>query len=265
MPLSHSLDCVGPLARTARDCARLLETIAGEDAEDATASRQSVPAYEALLDGNVKDLRIGIPRGYYYDPVAPKIRERLDESLRVFRENGARLVEVDVPDINLINTLMHVLMAVEAAAIHRPWLATRPGDYADQVRSRIEPGLFYPATRYCEALNLRAAITREFLATAMKEVDVLHLPVIPIPVPTIEETTRGAPADVARVIGVIGHCTRGINYLGLPSISVPAGFDDKGLPVAFQLVGRPFAEARLLHAADAFQRVTDYHRRTPPT
>jgi len=84
-------------------------------------------------------------------------------------------------------------------------------------------------------------------------------------VPTIDETTRGNAADVARVIGTVGHCTRGINYLGLPAISVPCGFDARGLPVAFQLVGRPFAEARLLRAADAYQRVTDWHKRMPPT
>jgi aspartyl-tRNA(Asn)/glutamyl-tRNA(Gln) amidotransferase subunit A len=176
---------------------------------------------------------------------------------------GATVTEVAVPDINLINTLMHVLMAVEAATVHRKWLATRRDDYADQVRSRIEPGLFYPATRYLEALAMRASIVKEFIATAMNGVDLLHLPAIPVPVPTIDETTRGAPDDVARIIGVLGHATRGINYLGLPSITVPAGFDGKGLPVGFQLVGRPFTEATLLRAADAYQRVTDWHKRKP--
>lgn len=263
MPLSHSLDCVGPLARTARDCARLLAVISGADPADPTASRRSAPDYEAALDGKVRGLRIGVPRSYYYDPVAPEIARKLEESLHGLRALGAKVVDVDVPDMALINTLTHVLMAVEAATVHRHWLQTRRKDYADQVASRIEPGLFYPATRYCEALAMRASVTREFIGTALKNVDVLHLPAIPIPVPTIGATTLGDPADVARIIGVVGHCTRGINYLGLPAISVPAGFDANGLPVAFQLVGRPFAEATLLRAADAYQRGTDWHRRAP--
>ena len=263
MPLSHSLDCVGPLARTARDCARLLSVVAGVDPADPTASHRRAPNYEAALDGKARGLRIGVPRSYYYDPVDPQIGKKLEESLHTLRGLGAKVVQVDVPDMALINTLMHMLMAVEAATVHRRWLQTRRQDYADQVASRIEPGLFYPATRYCEALAMRAPVCEEFIGTALKNVDVLHLPAIPIPVPTIEETTRGDPAHVARVIGVVGHCTRGINYLGLPAISVPAGFDARGLPVAFQLVGRPFAEATLLRAADAYQRATDWHRQSP--
>ena len=261
MPLSFSLDCVGPLARSARDCARLMEVIAGADAADASTSTRPVPKYEAGLDGNAKGLKIGVPRSYYYDVVTPEVRKQLDESLAAFRSLGATITEVDVPDVGLINTLMHVVMSVEAATVHRKWLATRREDYADQVRSRIEPGLFYPATRYLEALSMRASVTQEFVDSALKAVDVLHLPTVPIPVPTIEQSTNGAEAT--RIIGTAGHCTRGINYLGLPSISVPAGFDPKGLPVGFQLVGRPFAEGILLRAADAYQRVTDWHQRRP--
>jgi aspartyl-tRNA(Asn)/glutamyl-tRNA(Gln) amidotransferase subunit A len=264
MPLSHSLDCVGPLARSARDCARLLEVIAGADRADPTSSARPVPHYEALLAGGARGLRIGVPRSYYYEVVSAEIKKVLDESLEALRGLGARVAPVDVPDMNFINSLAHVLMSVEAATIHRKWLERQREDYADQVRARIEPGLFYPATRYCEALAMRATLTKEYIDTALKDVDVLHIPAIPVPVPSIEETTRGHPTDVGRVIGLMGHCTRGINYLGLPSISVPAGFDTKGLPVAFQLVGRPFAEAKLLRAAHAYQQVTDWHRRVPP-
>jgi aspartyl-tRNA(Asn)/glutamyl-tRNA(Gln) amidotransferase subunit A len=110
---------------------------------------------------------------------------------------------------------------------------------------------------------MRASLVKAFVDGTLANADILHLPAIPIPVPTIDDTLRGEPAEVARTIGVIGHCTRGINYLGLPALSVPAGFDGKGLPVAFQLVGRPFSEEKLLRAADAYQRVTDWHRRSP--
>lgn len=263
MPLSHSLDCVGPVARSARDCARLLEIIAGADAADPTSATLPVPSYESTLDGNAKGLRIGVPSSYFYDVVDAEVRKHLDDSLAALRDLGAEVVQVAIPDMNLINSLQHVLMVVEAATVHRKWLANRRDEYADQVRSRIEPGLYYPATRYCEALAMRASICQEFVDTALKGVDFLHLPAIPVPVPTIDATTKGAPADVARVIGVLGHCTRGINYLGLPAIVVPAGFDRNGVPVAFQLVGRPFSEAGLLQVADSYQRITDWHSRTP--
>ena len=163
----------------------------------------------------------------------------------------------------LSNALMIVVMTVEAASIHRNWLATRPDDYADQVRSRIEPGLYYPATRYTEALSLRAKIAAEYVASAMQGADLLHLPTLSIPVPSIAETTAGDPAAIAAKIGAITHCTRGINYLGLPALAVPCGFVD-ALPVSFQLVGKPFTEALLLRAGDAYQRVTDWHKRLPP-
>ena len=263
MPLSHSIDCVGPLARTARDCARLMQVISGADPADPSCAAIPVPRYEAALDGKARGLRIGVPRSYFYDAVSPEIRRILEASLDAYRRLGAKVVEVDVPDLSVINTFMHIVMVVEAATIHRRWLQTRRGDYSDQVASRIEPGLLYPATRYAEALAMRATLTREFVDKALAKADVLHLPAVPVPVPTIDETTRGDPAEVARVIGRIGHCTRGLNYLGLPAVSVPCGFDAKGLPVGFQLAGRPFSEGVLLRAADAYQRVTDWHQRSP--
>ena len=163
----------------------------------------------------------------------------------------------------IINAMMHLLMSVEAATIHRRWLIERPNDYADQVRSRIEPGLFYPATRYVEALSLRAQITQGWIASCIGNADLALLPAISIPVPTIKATTEGDPAAVASVIGKLTHCTRGINYLGLPAASVPCGFDEAGMPVAFQLVGRPFAEARILRTIHAYQGTTDWHTRVP--
>ena len=263
MPLSWSLDCIGPLAQTARDCARIMQVIAGADIADPTASHMPVPDYASQLNGHQKNLTIAVPGNYYYEHVTPGVKKALDDSLTALRDLGAKTVTTGVPDMALINALMIVVMAVEAASIHRNWLATRPDDYADQVRSRIEPGLYYPATRYTEALSLRAKIAAEYVASAMQGADLLHLPTLSIPVPSIAETTAGDPAAIAAKIGAITHCTRGINYLGLPALAVPCGFVD-ALPVSFQLVGKPFTEALLLRAGDAYQRVTDWHKRLPP-
>jgi aspartyl-tRNA(Asn)/glutamyl-tRNA(Gln) amidotransferase subunit A len=166
--------------------------------------------------------------------------------------------------MSVVNALTLLVLGVEAATLHRKWLAERPQDYADQVRTRLEPGLFYPATRYAEALMMRGTITREWLQAAMGEADLVHIPTLPVPAPSIEESTRGAPVDVAAVIGRLTHCTRAINYLGLPSIAAPCGFSASGMPASFQLVGRPYAEPVLLRAADAYQRITDWHLRLPP-
>lgn len=263
MPLSFSLDCVGPIARSARDCARLLAVIAGRDEADPTTAGRDVPDYEAGLNGDVRGLRIAVPNGYYYDCVAPEVGSRLEDSLGVFREMSAQIVPSNVPDIPLVNGLAQLVMGVEAATAHGRWLRTRRDDYGEIVRSRIEPGLIYPATRYCEALAMRAGIVKEFLDMALDHADVLHLPAIPIPVPSIEATTSGSPASVAKTLGELTHCTRGINFLGLPAISVPTGFTANGLPCGFQLVGRPFAEGLLLRAADAYQRLTDWHKKAP--
>jgi aspartyl-tRNA(Asn)/glutamyl-tRNA(Gln) amidotransferase subunit A len=163
-----------------------------------------------------------------------------------------------------INALAAVMVGVEAATLHRRWLAERPQDYADQVRARIEPGLHYPAVRYAEALFLRASMTRLWLEAVIGDADVAHLPALMVPVPTITATTEGTPADIAATIARLTHATRAINYLGLPSCAVPCGFTRDGMPVAMQIVGRPFAEATVLKVADAYQRLTDWHEREPP-
>jgi len=250
MPLSASLDCTGPLTRTARDAARLLSVIASGD-------------YEKALGDGIRGMTIAIPNGYYRELLDPVIAVRLEQAVVALRHLGVTIIETAPPDMAIVNALMQVLMSVEAATIHRRWLIERPQDYADQVRARIEPGLFYPATRYVEALSLRARITEQWIAACIGTADLALLPAISIPVPTIAATTEGDPADVARVISQLTHCTRGINYLGLPAASVPCGFDGAGMPVAFQLVGRPYAEATILRAAHAYQGATDWHHRVP--
>ncbi len=263
-PLSFSLDCVSPLARSARDCARLLSVIAGSDPADATSSSHPVPDYERELTGDIRGLKIAVPRDYYFDLVTDEVMSLLNDAMAGFRNLGATTADTRAPEMALINGLAQTVMAVEAATIHREWLATRRDDYADVVRSRIEPGLFIPATRYCEALSMRARVTQDYLDAAFADCDVVLTPAISIPVPSIAETTTDDPAKVGQRLGALTHCTRGINYLGLPVVSLPIGFTKNGMPCALQLVGRPFSEGTLLKVADAYQQATDWHRRVPP-
>ncbi|MGX9389533.1 amidase [Nitrobacteraceae bacterium UC4446_H13] len=264
VPLSFSLDSLGPIAQSARDCARLLTHSCGHNPADALSSKRAVSNYEALLDGKLRGLRIGVPDKYFADDLDNEVAACLRASLDVLAERGAQIITVDVPDMDSINSHAQLVMAVEAATLHRKWIEATPERYSDQVRNRIDQGYTYAAVRYAEALSLRSRILQEFLTTSLLDCDVLHVPTLTIQTPTIDATTRGNPDDILKLIGRVTRTTRGFNYLGLPAISVPAGLSKAGLPMSFQLVGRPFAEGLLLRVADAFQRETDWHRRRPP-
>jgi aspartyl-tRNA(Asn)/glutamyl-tRNA(Gln) amidotransferase subunit A len=256
MGLSFTLDHPGPLARTVADCALLLRVISGHDAKDATTSPRAVPDYLADLEAPIQGLRIAVPENYFYDPLVPAVRTVLNESLQVFRRLGARIVPVTIPSIEVANPMVLLIMGVEAAALHGRWLRERPGDYGKQTLGRLLPGLLYPATRYVDALNLRQKVMKHFADAVFARADVLHLPVLPIEVPTIAESDLAANPGFSEFVLHFGHCTRPFNYLGLPAMSVPAGRTRNGLPCGVQLVGRPFDEATLLHAARAFERET---------
>ena len=263
MPLSFTLDTVGPLARTVRDAARITGVIAGHDPLDPTSSRRPVPDYEAALAEGATGLRIGVPTDYFYDIATDEVRALMERSLDVFRAAGAEVVEVRVQDIARINHLSNVVLSSEAAAIHEPWIAGRPNDYQEQVRNRYEPGLHVPAVKYIQALSARAGLLREFVDTALAGVDALHTPGIPFPIPTREETNVGGGERMAQMVAGLSWCTRAANYLGGPALIVPCGFTESGLPAAFQLMGRPFSEATLFRLGHAYQDATDWHTRAP--
>jgi len=263
MPLSHSLDTVGPLARTVRDCAILTGLLAGADPEDPTVVPDPVPDYEDGLDDGTAGLRLGIPTGYFREGMTPEIEKLYEEAIRVFRREGASIVEVAPPEIELVTNLATVVIAVEAATFHAEWFHTRPQDYSEQVRARIEPGFYHPATRYLQALNLRAPLLAKFGAAVFANVDALLTPVLGMPVPTIAETDVGGSPALAAMLYAMTRNTRPINYLGLPALSVPGGFTANGLPWGFQLVGRPFDEKLLFRFGRAFERATEWGQRSP--
>jgi aspartyl-tRNA(Asn)/glutamyl-tRNA(Gln) amidotransferase subunit A len=257
------MDTVGPLARTARDCARLLAVIAGADSNDASCSSMEVPSYEEQLTGCIKGLCIATPLNYFHDDAAPEVRQAMTQSLQVLAKLGAEIVEVAVPDPERLYHLGNLISQVEAAAIHSDLLQKFPDQYPLVLRTRMESGFYLPAVDYLSALSARSRLASKFVEAVLSQADVLHVPTIGMPAPTFEDASPGSSADVFPLLGRTARNTRPFSTIGMPALSVPAGFSSEGLPVAFQLVGRPFAEGLLLRVADAYQRVTGWHHRTP--
>ena len=262
MPLSQSLDTVGPLARTVEDCALLLGLMAGADPEDPTASTVAVPDYMAATTGPIKGMKIGVPTAFYVDDLDADVARILDDTIAALKREGAHVVPVELPDQRQLTAACQLVIAVEAAAFHKRWLIERPQDYGPQVLMRLQNGLAISGVSYLEAMRWRGpALAAHTTATA--DVDAVIAPVAPVAAPSIAESDVGNSPDAESVIQRLTRFTRPINYLGVPSLAVPAGFTAKGLPVAMQLIGRSFDEASLLQIGAAFQRSTDFHEKVP--
>ena len=262
MPLSQSLDTVGPLARTSEDCALLLGLMAGADGADPTAIAGPVPDYIAATRESIKGLTIGVPTAFYVDDLDTEVAKILDETIAVLKREGANVVAVELPDQRQLTAACQLVLAVEAASFHKRWLIERPGDYGPQVLMRLQNGLAIPGVSYLEAMRWRGPALAAFNA-AVAGVDAVIAPVAPVPAPTIAESDVGNSPDAESVIQRLTRFTRPINYLGLPSLAIPSGFTRAGLPVGMQLIGRSFDEAILLRIGAAFQRATDFHERVP--
>ena len=179
MPLSQSLDTVGPLARTAEDCALLLGLMAGADPEDPTAIAGPLPDYAAATRAADQGLRIGVPTAFYVDDLDPEVARVLDETIAVLKREGANVVEVELPDQRQLTAACQLVLAVEAAAFHKRWLIERPQDYGPQVLMRLQNGLAIPGVTYLEAMRWRGPALAAHNA-AVAGVDAVIAPVAPV-------------------------------------------------------------------------------------
>ncbi len=254
MRLAPSIDVIGPLARSVRDCARLLRVVAGHDPRDAQSSRLPVPDYEASLDNGLRGVRIGVPRNYFYDVASEDVRVAMQRSLDGLRSQDATVVELDVPDAQPLAELSRAIVYSEASGLHAHWLRERGDAYSPQVRVRASTGFGIPAALYYEALLLRVPVLRHFVNEIFARCDVLHTPTLPIPTPTLSEVDVGAGEQLWQTLSRLVHCTAPINFLGLPALAVPAARAANGMPTSVQLVGRPFSEPLLLRVAAAHER-----------
>jgi aspartyl-tRNA(Asn)/glutamyl-tRNA(Gln) amidotransferase subunit A len=257
VPLSWSLDHAGPMARTAEDCALVLQALAGKDPQDASSADEPVPDYVTALNGGVKGLRIGVPREFFFDNVDPDVESAVREAIEVLRKLSASVREVSLPHIAEASAALTAIMLPEALAYHQQRLAERPDDYGEDVRFRLELGATFTAVHYVQGQRFRERTVREWRDEVFSQVDLLAMPT------TLTTAVDIETGDLSATFKLIRN-TNPLNLLGVPAISVPCGFTEGGLPVGLQLAGCWWDEATVLQAAHAYQGATDWHARRPP-
>lgn len=264
MPLSFSADNVGPLTRTVRDCARIMHMIAGHDPADPTSAAEPVPDYEAALTGDLRGTRIGLVTNPGLMGTDPAVVDAVAAAAAVLAGRGATVIPITLPYMDAVAAYGSIVSRCEGAAIHARWMRERPQDYAVHLSARLYAGYAIPAVYYVEALSARGRLLRAFASEVFSMADAVILPTIPTVLPTLAETDidHGPPGTEARFMAVSVN-TRPFNYLGLPALSVPCGLDPAGLPIGLQIVGRPFAEARIMAIGDAYQHDTPWHTKLP--
>jgi aspartyl-tRNA(Asn)/glutamyl-tRNA(Gln) amidotransferase subunit A len=265
VPLSPSLDHAGPMARTVEDCALLLQAIAGYDPDD-SGSRQMAPVdYTAHLDERVAGLSIGVERDYFFrDQVRQEVRDIVQRVIDELEQEGARIVEITIPELEPMNSIGVTLMLADASAIHRRTLREH-GDLLDPAtRLMFELGELVPATHYITALRARTlardAVRRQFIAHGL---DVLLSPTVPATTMPIDRVLVPDESGEDPMSAALKYMIPA-NITGQPAISVPCGFSPTGLPIGVQFMGRPFAEQTLFGLARAYERNHDWASLQPP-
>lgn len=264
MPRSWSLDTVGPLARTVRDCALMLEAIAGHDPRDPTTFSGANGSFLAHADHDLRGVRVGFPASDAFWAVDEGLRALFADTLVALQGLGATIHDPRLPDVRRYYDPANLINKVEGVSIHRRALAASAGKrLSASALSRLEPGRHIPATHYLEAQRTRGPLLREFATACFSQVDVLLLPVMATHTPTIEASRYTESGTQPKLVAQMTGLTRWVNFLGLPALSCPCGFDADGMPVGFQLVGRPLSEALLVRVGAAYQRATRFHEAQP--
>jgi aspartyl-tRNA(Asn)/glutamyl-tRNA(Gln) amidotransferase subunit A len=244
-PVAPTFDTIGPIARSAEDCALLLDAIAGTTTD---------------LAGGLEGLRLGVVEELFRRATS-EVAAVVEAAVTQLGELGARVERADVPLLEEAGTIQQLLMLPEATSVHLPWLRTRLGEYGADVRARLLAGLLLPATAYPSGVRLRARYVRS-LSSVFERFDLLAAPAMPVTAPRIGEETVAVGGETIPYRLALIPFNSPWSLAGVPAASVPCGFVD-GLPVGLSLVGRRFAEQTVLRAAHAYQQATDWHERRP--
>ena len=265
-----STNHLGVFSKTVRDCALILQAIAGKDPKDPNSADEPVPDYEDGLDAGIEGFRVGIVRDYFYRYMTRTVREAFVAAQRQLDSLGARLVELGVPHLDTTRFVWPCITRPENVVENLPYLTARPRDYSPRLLRQNIASMLIPADAYVAAQRIRRLLCREF-DTAFGQVDIIATPTAAVPAPTIEESERAVmEVDGQEIrlespgVNFRSLFTTPFNLTGLPALSVNCGFSAGGLPIGLQLVGPRFEEQRVLRAAHAYEQAAGWYRRTPP-
>lgn len=263
--LAWTLDHAGPMTKTVADAAAVLQVIAGYDPKDPTTSREPVPDYSKALSGNVKGLRIGIPKSYFFENQIPDSDKSTKAAIQKLVDMGATTVEVDIPHAKYATSAGWVIAMAEAACFHEKRLREKPQLLDPVVRERLEAAKFYSATDYIKSLRVRSILQQE-MAKVFEKCDVMAVsgggPATRLESP---ETAKSDVKPGSRPSGLRGGNTFIGNMTGYPEIVIPCGFTstEPMLPLTIGFYAKPFDEATLFRVSHAYESGTDWHRRRP--
>jgi aspartyl-tRNA(Asn)/glutamyl-tRNA(Gln) amidotransferase subunit A len=252
VPVSWTLDHPGPMARTVRDVAILLEATAGPDGHDTTCLAEPLEGCVAACDRPASGLRVGVPDRFFLDRSSPEMASAFRRALSLLEEAGMEVREIRLPsEFDDCPEAHRTIMYAEAAAFHERWFRHRADDYGPKIRAMIEEGLEIPAVSYLRAREIRTACIQA-MQGLFGEIDLLATPATPGPAPKGLSSTGDPIFNLP------------FSFVGFPAITVPAGLSSGGLPLGIQLVARPLDEPTLLRAAAAYERVAPWRDLRPP-
>jgi aspartyl-tRNA(Asn)/glutamyl-tRNA(Gln) amidotransferase subunit A len=277
---ASSMDQVGPLTKDVRDCALMLEATASYDPADSTSANRSVPQYSASLTGDVKGLRLGIPKEYFISGIQPEVEQAVRDAVRQLEKNGAVIKEISLPHTDYAVAVYYIVATAEASSnlarydgmrygrrarakdLTETYLLSRAEGFGPEVKRRIMLGTYVLSAGYYDAYYLKAqrvrTLMRQDFDEAFKTCDAIITPTAPTTAFKIGEKTQDPLQMYLSDIYTISA-----NLAGLPALSLPCGFDSVGLPIGMQIIGKHFDEPAILRIAYAYEQSTDWHRKKP--
>ena len=277
---ASSMDQVGPMTKNVRDSALLLEAIAGQDPADSTSADLAVPRYSAMLTGDIKGLRLGIPKEYFVSGMQAEVEQAVRAAIGELEKNGAIIEEISLPHTEYAVAVYYIVATAEASSNlarydgmrygHRAaakdlietYMISRDEGFGAEVKRRIMLGTYALSAGYYDAYYLKAQRVRTLIKNdfdeAFKRCDVIVTPTAPTTAFKLGEKTQDPLQMYLSDIYTIS-----INLAGLPALSLPCGFDGEGMPIGMQIIGKHFDEATILRVAHHYEQSTEWHKRKP--